>query len=69
MKTTDECYDEPYTGTCPDCEGTGRVECDVCEGEGGTDTEVCAACNGDGGMICPECDGAGEATYHMGQKI
>lgn len=47
-------YEESFNGVCPECEGSGRVECDVCEGEGGDEFEVCSACNGDGGMVCPD---------------
>jgi len=69
MKKNEDFYEEPWTGSCADCDGTGRVECDVCEGEGEYNSKVCMACNGDGGMECPDCGGSGEATYHMGQKI
>lgn len=62
-------YEEPWTGPCADCDGTGRVECNVCEGEGEYNSEVCPACNGDGGMVCPDCDGTGQATYQNGKKI
>lgn len=62
-------YVEPITGSCADCDGTGRIECNVCEGDGESKSEVCMPCNGDGGMECPDCHGSGEATYHIGKKI
>jgi len=43
MKTNEEYYEEPWTGPCADCDGTGRTECDVCEGEGEVNGEVCQA--------------------------
>jgi DnaJ-class molecular chaperone len=69
METSNDSFEQPWTGSCADCDGTGRVECNVCEGESEVNGEVCPACNGDGDMACPDCDGTGEATYHMGEKI
>lgn len=59
----------PWTGTCADCDGSGRVECYLCEGEGSYNSEICSNCIGDGGMECPDCNGLGVATYQMGKKI
>ncbi len=69
MGKRDDSFEETWTGTCANCDGSGRIECPVCEGEGGDDTKVCYYCDGDGGVECPECDGEGEATYHMGQLV
>lgn len=57
---------------CPECDGTGVVECynykrdvESCAGTGrvtGGDTEgtKCRICDGTGQITCPKCDGTGK---------
>ncbi len=47
---------EEHTEACPECDGSGEVDCMDCEGSGiGEDGEVCDACFGDGSEDCPNC--------------
>ena len=51
------CDDGPKTASCPECFGSGSVECWNCEGEGiDEDTgESCTECNGTGDLVCGDC--------------
>lgn len=46
---------------CPDCNGTGREECD-CTGGMGKDQadDGCPACGGTGKHTCTTCNGSGK---------
>jgi DnaJ-class molecular chaperone len=69
MKKNENFYEEPWTGPCAECDGTGSIECDLCEGKGEYKSKVCPACNGEEYIECPDCGGSGKATYQMGQKV
>lgn len=58
-----------YTGPdnpCPECDGTGEVECYYCDGTG---YETCGHCGGE--TECCECDGEGTITCDVceGKKV
>jgi DnaJ-class molecular chaperone len=51
--------------TCPECSGTGKLDCTYCDGEGYTAKDgeweiLCDICFGEGKQDCDECDGTGE---------
>lgn len=46
---------EYETVECPDCDGSGKVECKSCFG----DDEECSICYGEGEVECSDCDGYG----------
>lgn len=52
---------------CPQCKGSGGVECEECEGEGtrlcsscGSDTADCEDCEGEGSIDCELCSSNGQ---------
>lgn len=49
---------------CPECQGTGVVDCYDCDGSGfgreGHEEDPCPTCNGDGDSTCDTCEGSGE---------
>ena len=49
----------PAAVTCPDCKGTGRMECPACGGDGEEDGEHCGQCNRTGHAPCYDCGGRG----------
>lgn len=44
---------------CPECEGTGVIDCPLEYGDDDTHPENCPACGGEGRCICPMCEGTG----------
>eukprot|EP00189_Rhodosorus_marinus_P011939 CAMPEP_0184743346 /NCGR_PEP_ID=MMETSP0315-20130426/6227_1 /TAXON_ID=101924 /ORGANISM="Rhodosorus marinus, Strain UTEX LB 2760" /LENGTH=370 /DNA_ID=CAMNT_0027214573 /DNA_START=20 /DNA_END=1132 /DNA_ORIENTATION=- len=54
--------DELEASRCPDCIGTGSVECSVCVGRHGVSSTSCPHCRGVGIMFCETCGGSGEKS-------
>ena len=44
---------------CPECEGSGVIDCPLEYGDDDRHPEHCSACGGEGRCICPMCEGAG----------
>ncbi len=47
--------------TCPECIGTGSIECSWCLGTGANldNDRICRECSGDGEFDCEDCEGLG----------
>ena len=53
---------EGGNGSCSECGGNGRVDCDNCDGDGNRE---CYECDGRGSVDCDDCDGEGEEECHV----
>ncbi|MHA1831530.1 MAG: C25 family cysteine peptidase [Candidatus Helarchaeota archaeon] len=50
------------TSTCPNCGGTGQVECSYCKGLKKVKGTECTHCKGTGTTLCERCKGCGKIT-------
>ena len=69
-------YSRMKSSNCPECRGSGSVECRECHGTGHFHfhdeedeekmdrDEACYACNGTGYVDCEECGGRGRQDPH-----
>ncbi|MHA1270940.1 MAG: C25 family cysteine peptidase [Candidatus Helarchaeota archaeon] len=48
------------TKQCPDCEGSGRLDCEYCDGGTTSSGVPCTVCEGVGTIKCERCDGSGQ---------
>ncbi|MBD3230027.1 MAG: hypothetical protein GF329_17730 [Candidatus Lokiarchaeota archaeon] len=60
-------YSYPIEGTdevsdCPDCEGSGRIDCEYCDGGTTPSGSACSVCEGVGSIECERCEGYGEVV-------
>jgi hypothetical protein len=58
-------YSYPIEGTdeesdCPDCEGSGRLDCEYCDGGITPGGSTCNVCEGAGTIECERCEGTGK---------
>lgn len=58
-------YTYPIEGTdeesdCPDCEGSGRLDCEYCDGGITPGGNTCSVCEGVGTIECERCEGTGK---------
>lgn len=44
---------------CPECRGTGRVDCPACKDRSEEERAACPVCGGEGKVSCPACMGGG----------
>jgi hypothetical protein len=58
-QTCPTCGGSGEGGTCPQCQGGGRLTCSRCDGTGKL---TCSRCGGTGLVNCSTCDGTGEIT-------
>jgi len=49
-------------GSCSECGGSGRIECENCDGEG---TRECYTCDGNGRVECDDCNGEGKEECNI----